>query len=179
MRSRDKLKPLYCHYHNAYGHQDWEVVDYFGMFLPIKSHAFITSSPKIRWQTKNISTTTGPMATILGWMITYLDGLLLIKFHNFDQMAFQDTWETKAIVVSIASKLGRMVTYLEGLHPKSLRDPFVTWLCKITWQTWTIISPLGQYLWSSDLARWWLILRHSYRSHMTFWLRVLQDYFRN
>ena len=68
------------------------------MFLPIKSHAFITSSPKIRWQTKNISTTTGPMATILGWMVTYLDGLLLIKFHNFDQMAFQDTWGTTTIV---------------------------------------------------------------------------------
>ena len=157
------------------------------MFLPIKSHAFITSSPKIRWQTKNISTTTGPMATILGWMITYLDGLLLIKFLNFGLLNRNGlpryvrnyNYCISTTTVPIATKLGRMVTYLEGLRPKSLRDPLVTWFCKITWQTWTIISPLRQYLWSSDLARWWLILRHSYRSHMTFWPRALQNYVRN
>ena len=48
--------------------------------------------------------------------------------------------------VPIATKLGRMVTYLEQLSPVKLFDPLVMWSYKITWQTKTIITPLPQCL---------------------------------
>ena len=37
-KSRDKLKPLYLHYHSAYGSQAWQDADltYLELFPPIK-----------------------------------------------------------------------------------------------------------------------------------------------
>ena len=34
----------------------------------------------------------------------------------------------------MATKFGRMVTYLDDLLPLKSYDPFMTWSCKITWQ---------------------------------------------
>ena len=41
--------------------------------------------------------------------------------------------------------------------PMKLFYSLVTWLCKVTWQTKTIISPQSQCLWPPNLAEWWLI----------------------
>ena len=91
-------------------------------------------------------------------------------------------------VVSMTTKLGRMVTYLEEFLTKKSRDllitcsykfmwqtkttttvpmvikfgRIVTWSCMATWQTETIISPLPQCSWSANLIGWWLIVRSSH-----------------
>ena len=48
---------------------------------------------------------------------------------------------TLILTVYMATKLGRIVTYIEGLL---LMEILVTWSCEITWPTRTIISPLPQ-----------------------------------
>ena len=47
----------------------------------------------------------------------------------------------------------RMVTYLDGVLPIKSLDPLITWACKITQQTKTIIYPSTQCLRLSILAR--------------------------
>ena len=42
----------------------------------------------------------------------------------------------------LATKLDRMVTYLDGLLPIKVPDPLITWSCEIIRQTGTIISPM-------------------------------------
>ena len=64
--------------------------------------------------------------------------------------------------VPMATKLGRIVTYLGWLLPIMLPIPLVTWACKITWQTKTAISPIPQYPWSSNVAGWLLTMRCSH-----------------
>ena len=52
-------------------------------------------------------------------MVTYFDGPLPIKSHGFWMTWFSEiTWQTRAIISplpQLATKFGRMVTYLEGL----------------------------------------------------------------
>ena len=75
--------------------------------------------------------------------------------------------------LSMATKLNKVVTYHEGLPLIKWHDP-VTWSCKITWKTKTIITPLPQCLWPWNLAGWWLTIRDSYSwSHVTLWSCVL------
>ena len=85
----------------------------------------------------------------------------------------------------IATKVGRIVTYLEGLLPIKLHRSLITlttWFCEITWHTISIYistttAPmttrlgrvvinfkrlLGKCLWPPDLAGWWLTLRGSW-----------------
>ena len=111
---------------------------------------------------KHISTTRVPMATKLGRMLAYLDGLLPIKSHDpLIKWSCEIPWQTKAILslstttISKASttakpmstKLDRMVTYLEWLlHIKS-HGFLITWSCKITWQPKIVIYTLTQCLW--------------------------------
>ena len=52
----------------------------------------------------------------------------------------------------MTTKLGKMVTYLEGLLPIKLNDALIMWSSKITWKTKTIISPIPQCLWPPNLA---------------------------
>ena len=54
--------------------------------------------------------------------------------------------------VSIATKLGRMVTQLDGLLLIKLHDSLITWSYRIMWQTKNIISPLLQCLRPPNLA---------------------------
>ena len=53
----------------------------------------------------------------------------------------------------IATKLGRVVTYHEGLPPIKSHDPLITWSCKITWQTKFIITPLPKVAMTRKLGR--------------------------
>ena len=59
----------------------------------------------------------------------------------------------------MATKLGRMITYLDGLLSIKSNDPLITWSCEITWQTKNNLYPLLQCLWPPNLEGcnlpWW------------------------
>ena len=44
--------------------------------------------------------------------------------------------------ISLVNKLGRMVTYLDGLLPIKSHDPLITWFFETMWQIKNITSPL-------------------------------------
>ena len=133
-RLRYRLKPLYPHYHNVYGHKTCKHGYLPWMFLPIKSNNHIIMwFCKILWQTTNIFTTAMPMATKLGRLVTYLGCLLPIKSNDHVIMWFcKITWQTKNIsttVIPVATKLGRMMT-------STWQDddlPWVTSIHKVSW----------------------------------------------
>ena len=54
----------------------------------------------------------------------------------------------------MATKYDRMMTYLKWLLPVKLPEPLVSWSCKITWQTKTIISLLPQCPQPQNLGGW-------------------------
>ena len=54
--------------------------------------------------------------------------------------------------VPTTSKLGRMVNYLDGLLDQKSHDPLIMWSCRVN------TSPLPQYLWPQNFARWSLTL---------------------
>ena len=54
----------------------------------------------------------------------------------------------------MATKLDRMLTYLDGLLPIKSNDPLITWFYKITWHIKTIIFWLPQCLCLPNLAGW-------------------------
>ena len=60
--------------------------------------------------------------------------------RHFDHMVLRDhlTWQTKNISdsrVLMANKLGRMVTYLDGVLPIKSHETLIKFSCKITWHT--------------------------------------------
>ena len=63
--------------------------------------------------------------------------------------------------VTIATKLGRMITYFDGLLPITSHDTLISLSCEITWQTKTIIFPIPQCLWPPNLVGCWLTLSGS------------------
>ena len=48
------------------------------------------------------------------------------------------------MTISIATKLGKVATYDEGVPPTMSYDPLVTWTCKTTRETQNITSPLPE-----------------------------------
>ena len=54
----------------------------------------------------------------------------------------------------VATKLDRMVTYLERFLTIMSFITLITWSCEITWETKTIISPLAKCLWPPNLVGW-------------------------
>ena len=46
----------------------------------------------------------------------------------------------------MANKLGRVVTYHEGLPPIKPDDPLFTWSCEFTWQTKITVTQLREWL---------------------------------
>ena len=57
--------------------------------------------------------------------------------------------------VPMATKLGKMITYLDWLLLIKSHDPLISWSCKITLQNKTTISPLSERLWLPNLAGWY------------------------
>ena len=57
--------------------------------------------------------------------------------------------------VPMATKLGKMITYLDRLLLIKSHDPLISWSCKITLQNKTTISPLSERLWLPNLAGWY------------------------
>ena len=54
----------------------------------------------------------------------------------------------------MATKLGKVVIYLEELPLIKLLDPSITWFCKVTWHVKYFISPFALDQWPSNMARW-------------------------
>ena len=99
----------------------------------------------------DISISRRPMATKFGKHIhleeltqmRLIKEVLVISSHQ-DHMTNKNISTAR---VPMANKLSRIVTYLDGLLPRKSHDPYITWSCKIMWETTTIISPLRQCLW--------------------------------
>ena len=49
--------------------------------------------------------------------------------------------------------------YDQGDLPKMSDDPVVTWSREATWQVKTLISPLFQSLWPTNMTEWWIMVR--------------------
>ena len=64
--------------------------------------------------------------------------------------------------VPMATKLDRIVTYLDGILPIKSHDSFITWSWEIMLQTKTTISPIPQCLWPPNLVGRWLTLSGSH-----------------
>ena len=107
-------------------------------------------SCKIMWRTKkHISTTRVPVATKPTWTVAQHERLLLKKLQ--DALVLRDYMTNEnhyisTIAMRMATKVDRMVTYLEELLPIKSHDPLITCSCKITWQTIIISAP--------NLVRW-------------------------
>ena len=85
-------------------------------------------------------------------------GLQTIKSCNtFITWTFKVTWETKTVIsttrVPVATKLERMVTYLEGLVATKSLFTLITWSCKFAFLTKAIISRLQKRQWPSNLGK--------------------------
>ena len=76
----------------------------------------------------------------------------------------------------MASKLGRVVTYHEGLPPIKSYDPLNTWFFEITWQTKTIMPLLKPLcLWPTNLKGWLHAMRSICPlSKMNLWSRGIR-----
>ena len=100
-RSSDTLKPLYLHYHNAYGHRPCRMVTYFEWLLTIKWHNTVHVVLQSHMTNKNhyISSTSMPMATKLGRMVAYFERILTIRsFYVLIMWSCKVTWQTKIII---------------------------------------------------------------------------------
>ena len=101
-----QLKILYLHYHNAYGHRTLKAGD-----LPRGARTH-----KITWLFNHVvlqdymtnlipynSTTRVAMTTILGRMVTYLDGLLPIQSHDpLIMWSCEIMWQAKTSISPLA-----------------------------------------------------------------------------
>ena len=86
VRSRDKLKSSYLHYHSAHGHQTWQDDDlpWWAPAYKVASWPFdyVVLQDHVTKQNHYISTIRVPMATKLGRMVTHLDELAPTKSHH-------------------------------------------------------------------------------------------------
>ena len=103
------------------------------------------------------------MATTLGRMVTYLEGLLTIKLHNA-----LITWSCKATL-----------SHCKATYISTTRVPMTTWswFWKVTWQTKIIIYSQPECLWLQtwqidNLTRW----VRTYKVRSPFYHVVLQDH---
>ena len=76
----------------------------------------------------------------------------------FDHIVLQDhvtNWNyyISTTIVPMVTTLGRMVTYLELLLTIKLFNGLITWSCKVTWHTKTIISPLLEWSMITKIGR--------------------------
>ena len=71
--------------------------------------------------------------------------------------------------VLLATKLSRMVTYLEGLLPKKRLNPLTAWSCEITGQNKAIKYPIPKSLWSPNIVEWWLTDSSHAKSYKKLW----------
>ena len=163
LKSPDKLKQLYHHYHGAYGHETWYSRD---ILCEAPNHKVIWCfdhvACTVTWQ-KSFFHNQIAYCYKLGRMVPYLDEFPPIKSHHpLITWSCKITWQTKTIIstlpVSVATKLARMVIFLDRLLILKSCKALIMWSCKVTWQTKTIISLLQECLWQLDLVEWWLLV---------------------
>ena len=109
----------------------------------------------------NISISIGPMINKFGKQVHLQDltQMKLIKQALVTSLR-QDHLRNYNHYISItrvpmATKLGKMITYLDRLLLIKSHDPLISWSCKITLQNKTTISPLSERLWLPNLAGWY------------------------
>ena len=84
----------------------------------------------------HISTTTELMVIRLGRAVNYHKGLRLIKTQDpLIRRSSEITWKTKTNIfpLPMATKLGRLVTYLKRLLRIKFHGSWITWFCESTW----------------------------------------------
>ena len=54
----------------------------------------------------------------------------------------------------MATKPGRVVTYDKKNSLVMSDDPLITWSCEVTWLIRSLLSPLSQGLWPSNMTGW-------------------------
>ena len=100
----------------------------------------------------------------LFYHVVFWDYMVHLNHYILIQWFWKMPWQTKIISptkVPMATKLGRIVAYPDGLLPIQSPEALIMLSCKITWQTKTIISPLLQCLRSPNLAGNWRTVRGS------------------
>ena len=151
------LKTSYLHFHKTYHHQ--KVVTYHERFSSIKSHdPLITWFSKVTWQKKLIYLYYQSAYGHQTWQdgnLTWRAPTHKVK-QRLDHMVLQvhvtsKSHYTSTTRVLMATKLGSMITYLDGLLSIKSHDPVISWLCEITWPTKTIYlqyhSAYGHQIW--------------------------------
>ena len=122
--------------------QPYETLDCKSLFLMLKILQMADRSGEFRFSQGihvrtgiriDISISIRPKITKLGKQVhlQHLTQMGLIK-----QMLLTSLENIKTLYsttrVSMATNLGRMVTYLDGILPIKSHDPLITWSCKIT-----------------------------------------------
>ena len=124
--------------------------------LPVKLHgSWACGLARSCGKLKHIFATKEPMATKLGWVVTYHERLC--------QYSHKTLWLSglPTTTVSIATKLDRVVTYSEGLPPITSHNTLNKWSCVVIWQIQIITFSKTQCLWSTNLSGWWYTARTS------------------
>ena len=149
MKSRDKLKPLYLYYQSAYGHQN-KVMWCFHYHSAYGHHACENSD--IPWGAPNHKIISRGLP------------------RSYDKQK-KYNYTTRVYMVT---RLGRMITYLDGLLPIKAHDPLIKWFCKIMRLTKTIVSRITWWIRSPNLVGWWHTLSDSHtESYSKLWSRDL------
>ena len=149
MKSRDKLKPLYLYYQSAYGHQN-KVMWCFHYHSAYGHHACENSD--IPWGAPNHKIISRGLPSSYDKQ----------KKYNYTTRVY------------IVTRLGRMITYLDGLLPIKAHDPLIKWFCKIMRLTKTIVSRITWWIRSPNLVGWWHTLSNSHpESYSKLWSRDL------
>ena len=145
-RSCDKIKPLYLYYHSAYSTKPGLMLNSLEG-LPVTwpiDHVVLRDHVT---NLKHIFTATAPVATKLGRMVTYVDGLLLMKLHDpLITWCCKIFWQTKIIMFPIPPCLWLQNMVGHWLPPIKSHNHCITWSCEVMWQIKTIIFPLPQCL---------------------------------
>ena len=165
VRWRDNLKSLYPHYRNVCGHETWQAGDLLwetstNNVTPTFGHVV-----KITWQTKTI------ISPLPDYLLAKILARLWLPFTHkviwpYNHLVLWDqvtNWKhyISATTISMDTKLGRMMNYLEWHLPISSHDHIITCSCKITWPAKVIIYQSTQCLWLSTLAFWGYTMRNS------------------
>ena len=163
-----KLKSLYLHYRNIYGHKTKQYGD-----LP-----WLLFTHKIIWRYNHVvlwdhitnlkhcvSTTIMLMATKYGWVMTYLAWLLPMKSHDhIIRWSCKIIWQTRIIMYRLTQCL--WLSTLAGWR-YTIRSflPFT--------RSFNHVVLKGQVNHFSLVAKWWLDIRNfNPLSHTTLWTRV-------
>ena len=177
------------HSHIVYGHLIWSpnfvyghiVHAYHKRLLPIELLDPSSRQGKVTWpfdhvvlqqtwQTKIIVPSLQQclwLPNLAGWWLDLRDSVDLshMTLKSCDPARSRDKLRLSYLYYYNAyshqsKKLGRLVTYFEGLLPITSHGPLIIWFCKVIWQTKNI--SLLSNLWLPNSAGWWHIMKSSH-----------------